>query len=156
MHFRLLTYSLITISLSVSLKIHRIGTYALPPPSYLTSSMSPLKVLRKTTIRLPRQKPQKKQHRLKLQSRPGQRREPKQIQESEQKQGACMQRNLSLLPAVTAKSLKLSPAASDGDTTLLGGCHCFAVNGATAHLTVCWQQPTFTQNPQKVDQPTRL
>lgn len=95
--------------------------------------MSPLKVLGKTTIRLPSQKPWKKKHRLKLQSRPGQRHELKQMQESEQKQGACVQRNLSLLLAVTAKSLKLSTSAGDGDTTLLGGCHCFTVNRATAH-----------------------
>lgn len=57
------------------------------------------------------------------------------MQESEQKQGACVQRNLSLLLARTAKSLKLSTAADDEATVLCGGCHCFAVNGAMAHLT---------------------
>lgn len=36
------------------------------------------------------------------------------MQESEQKQGACVQWNLSLLLAVTAKRLKLSAAARDG------------------------------------------
>jgi len=56
------------------------------------------------------------------------------MQEAEHRQGACAQRSPSLLLAVTAKILKLSTAAGDGDTTLLGGCHCFAVNGATAHL----------------------
>lgn len=59
-----------------------------------------------------------------------------QMQESEQKQGAFTQRNLSLLLAVTAKSLMFSTTADDGDTTLLSGCHCFVVNGAMAHLTL--------------------